>query len=93
MKTVKYSFFILCAILFSASVNCDYTEPVTLDTDKKIISRDVKCLGKCVSPTFCLLCYLFYNTFSQYAKQPLMKWNWLLKKLIQEKKLKLVDFE
>lgn len=49
MKTdVKYSLIIIYTIiLFASVVYCDYTEPVTLDTDKKIVSRDVKCLGKC----------------------------------------------
>lgn len=30
--------------MFIVSGLCDYTEPIALDTDRKVISRDVKCL-------------------------------------------------
>lgn len=48
MKT-DYRFTVpIIVIIFVASACCDYVEPVALESDKKIMSRDVKCLGKTV---------------------------------------------
>lgn len=51
-------FYLLIILITNSCVNGDYEQPVENPNDPKIVSRDVKCLGKLIF--FIIIKYYYY---------------------------------